>query len=102
MKFYCFITFKTVQFYRFISGLSFEFFFLNLEREGKRKREMEKRGRERKRQKVVYTIVGAVSLKFAGRAGRLKTQGRANDVAQVQRFSGSRGLSSSGDFSLFL
>ena len=103
VNFYCSITYKTAQFCRFIPGLSFKFFFLkNMEREGKRKSEREKRGRERKRQKVVHTIVGAASLKFAGQAGRLETQGRAGDVAQVQKFSGSRGLSSSGDFSLFL
>lgn len=103
VNFYCSITYKTAQFCRFIPGLSFKFFFFkNMEREGKRKSEREKRGRERKRQKVVHTIVGAASLKFAGQAGRLETQGRAGDVAQVQKLSGSRGLSSSGDFSLFL
>ena len=103
VNFYCSITYKTAQFCRFIPGLSFKFFFFkNMERVGKRKSEREKRGRERKRQKVVHTIVGAASLKFAGQAGRLETQGRAGDVAQVQKFSGSRGLSSSGDFSLFL
>ena len=48
MKFYCFITFKTVQFYRFISGLSFEFFFF---KSGERREEKEGDGEEGKRKK---------------------------------------------------
>ena len=35
---------------------------------------------------MVHTIVGAASLKLAGQAGRLETQGRADDVAQIQSF----------------
>lgn len=59
------------------------------------------REREREREELVHRVVGAASLKFAGQAGSLETQGRG-DVAQVQRESGGRSLSSSGDLSLFL
>ena len=51
---------------------------------------------EREREREIY-----FSLKSAGQADMLKTQERDDVTAQVQRQSGGRFSSSSGDLSLF-
>ena len=58
--------------------------------------------REKKRyvKELALATVGLVNLNFAGWAGRLETQGRAEVVARVQRPSGGRIPSSSEEVAL--